>query len=157
VRNVKLEDILKQKNFKNAREKVVVNLVYTHSWLQPLLRQIFSEFGLTQAQYNVLRILRGQYPESASILLIQERMIFKQSDVSRLVDRLLAKGLVKRKTCGLDRRKMDVLITKKGHEILDDIETPLTERQYQITRNLDDDEILTLNSLLDKLRNEGAQ
>ncbi|MCX7723608.1 MAG: MarR family transcriptional regulator, partial [Verrucomicrobiae bacterium] len=86
------------------------------------MNNVLSKFDLTPQQFNLLRILRGQYPSPASISLIKERMLDKMSDASRLVDRLIQKKLVERKICSQDRRKVDVIITRKGLKLLEKID-----------------------------------
>lgn len=149
---MKLEEEIKQKNFRNVYQKLAVNLFFTHSWLANNFSNIFKQFDLTINQFNVLRILRGQYPNSASVNLLKERMLDKMSDASRLVERLRTKGLVERSICTDDRRKVDVVITKKGLEILktcDELESEFDK----FLQNLSTEEAKTLNELLDKLRN----
>ena len=115
---MKIEDAIKQSKFKNEYEKLVVNILYTAGWIELEISRIFKEYGITIQQYNILRILRGQYPKPATINMLIGRMIDKMSNASRLVDKLLAKKLVVRNICKNDRRKVDVLITQKGLEIL---------------------------------------
>ena len=149
---MKLEEELKQKEFQSIHERLGVNLIFTNNWLMPKLRAFFQEYEITHAQYNILRILRGQHPNPVPISLLIERMIFKQSDVSRLVDRLYAKNLVDRRICSKDRRKMDVLISDEGLALLAQIDAPLIARQKEILGNLSETDIRQLNNLLDKLR-----
>ena len=108
---MKLEDEIKQKKFNSEFQKLAVNIIYTHSWLTYSQSKIFEQHGITLTQYNILRILRGQHPNPASVNLLKERMLDKRSDASRMVERLRVKGLVKRKICPNDRRKAEVLIT----------------------------------------------
>jgi DNA-binding MarR family transcriptional regulator len=112
---------------------------------------MLDEYDLTPQQFNLLRILRGQYPKPASITLLKERMLDKMSDASRLVERLLAKGLVERKICPEDRRKVDVVITKKGLKLLEKIDKTDNEMDNYL-KNLSEVEAKKLNELLDKLR-----
>ncbi len=145
------EAIVQQKGFTSEYEKMVVNLLYTSSWLQINQVRFFKQFDISPEQYNVLRILRGQHPKSASVCLIQERMLDKMSNASRLVEKLKQKELVCRKECPLDRRQVDVSITEKGLKLLDEIEEK-SERLSDFTKALNKNEALTLNTLLDKLR-----
>ncbi len=144
------EDI-KQKKFKNEFNKVIINLVYTNSWLGEKQNRFFKQFDLTRPQFNVLRILRGQYPSPATVNLIIDRMLDRMSNASRIVDRLEAKGLVKRAQCKNDRRAVDVIISDEGLQLLEKIDEFLEtwESQY---RNLSDEECIQLNNLLDKMR-----
>lgn len=148
---MRLEDEIKQENFRNEFHKLAVNIFFTHSWLMNKINEILSGFDLTPQQFNLLRILRGQYPSPASISLLKERMLDKMSDASRLVDRLIQKGLVERKICKQDRRKVDIIITKAGLQVLKKIDE--TEDEFDgFLKNLNDKEAKILNDLLDKLR-----
>jgi len=148
---MKLEDEIKQNSFRNEYHKLAVNLIFTHSWLMSKIYEMLDEYDLTPQQFNLLRILRGQYPKPASITLLKERMLDKMSDASRLVERLLAKGLVERKICPEDRRKVDVVITKKGLKLLEKIDKTDNEMDNYF-KNLSEVEAKKLNELLDKLR-----
>jgi len=148
---MKLEDEIKQSSFRNEYHKLAVNLIFTHSWLMSKIYELLDEYDLTPQQFNLLRILRGQYPKPASITLLKERMLDKMSDASRLVERLLAKGLVERKICPEDRRKVDVVITKKGLKLLEKIDKTDNEMDNYL-KNLSEVEAKKLNELLDKLR-----
>jgi len=148
---MKLEDEIKQKKFKNEYHKLAVNLIYTHGWLLNHQSQFFKKFQITGAQYNILRILRGQHPNPASINLLKERMLDKMSDTSRLVERLRQKGLVEREVCPNDRRKVEVVITEKGMELLKSMDN--MEDHFEIIfKNLKTNEAQLLNEYLDKLR-----
>lgn len=148
---MRLEDEIKQESFRNEFHKLAVNLIYTHSWLVSKIQAILSEFDITPQQFNILRILRGQHPSPASITLLKERMLDKMSDASRLVDRLIQKGLVERKVCTFDRRKVDVIITDKGLKLLEEIDKTNEETDSYL-KNLTLNEAKKLNELLDKLR-----
>jgi len=148
---MKLEDEIKQSSFRNEYHKLAVNLIFTHSWLMSKIYELLDEYDLTPQQFNLLRILRGQYPHPASITLLKERMLDKMSDASRLVERLLSKGLVERKICPKDRRKVDVIISKKGLKVLDKIDKTNDEMDRYL-KNLTTKEAEQLNYLLDKLR-----
>jgi DNA-binding MarR family transcriptional regulator len=146
-----IEQDIQQKRFKDAYHKIVVNLMYTHSWLTDRQAQMLKPFGLTQAQYNVLRILRGQHPHPATVNLIIERMIDKMSNASRLVDKLVAKKLVERHVCPTDRRAVDVCITQKGLDLLLLIDEEVEKAQAKF-KVLSEQEANQLSDLLDKLR-----
>jgi DNA-binding MarR family transcriptional regulator len=148
---MRLEDEIKQESFRNEYHKLAVNILFTHGWLMNKIQEILSRFDLTPQQFNLLRILRGQYPSPASISLLKDRMLDKMSDASRLVDRLIQKGLVERKICESDRRKVDVVITKKGLKLLEKIDESDSEMDGYL-QNLSESEAKKLNDLLDKLR-----
>lgn len=149
---MKLEDEIKQNTpFKDEFTKLAVNILYTHGWLSNLHSEVLKEYCITEQQYNILRILRGQHPNPASINLLKERMLDKMSDASRLVDRLITKELVERKMCPNDRRKAEVIITGKGLNLLKSSDK-LEEEQKKIFKNLSHEEAKILNDLLDKMR-----
>lgn len=148
---MRLEDEIKQQKFRSEYHKLAVNIFYTHSWLFEKQSETFKRFGITAAQFNILRILRGQYPNPASVNLLKERMLDKMSDASRLVERLRAKGLVKRKICNEDRRRAEVIITDKALEILEEIDK-LDDKFDNQFNNLSESEAQKVNDLLDKLR-----
>lgn len=148
---MKIEKEILQEKFRNKNHKAAVNIIYTFNWLYEQHMKLLKPFGLTIQQFNILRILRGQYPEPASVKLLKERMMDKMSDASRLVEKLRSKRLVERRICDKDRRSVDVIITKEGLELLDSVDKH--EKEFdQFTENLSDDEINQLNNLLDKMR-----
>lgn len=147
----KIEEAIKQSEFKDNFNKVVVNLLYTHSYLVSFQTAVLKPLDLSPEQYNVLRILRGQQGKPATIAAIQERMLNNMSNASRLVDKLKAKELVKREECPLNRRKVDVMITAKGLSLLDVLEPQITNMNKKAI-HLDEQELVVLNQLLDKLR-----
>ncbi len=148
---MKIEDEIKQKKFKSEYQKILINLLFTGSWISLRESKILKPFGLTLQQYNILRILKGQYPNPATVNLLIERMLDKMSNASRIVDRLVNKKLITRKACPKDRRSVDVLIKAEGIELLRKIEEMQIEEQNEIN-SLTDSEMKTLNRLLDKLR-----
>ncbi len=129
----------------------MLNLIYTTNWLTAKQDSLFKDSDVTVQQYNVLRILRGQYPNPCSIKLIKERMLDRMSDTSRIVDKLFIKKLLERNECPNDRRSVNVIITDKGLELLKSLDY-IDELAKQNTKSLTQVEINTLNDLLDKLR-----
>jgi DNA-binding MarR family transcriptional regulator len=148
---MQLELEIKQKKFRNEYHKLAVNILYTHGWLLKHQSAFLKNLGITPAQFNILRILRGQNPNPASINLLKERMLDKMSDASRLVERLLQKNLVDRKICPEDRRRVEVVITGKGLELLEKIDQH-NEESDQIFKKLNLEEAQIVNNLLDRLR-----
>lgn len=148
---MKLEEEIKQSKFKNERQKLVLNLMFTSSWLGIRQIKFFRNYDLSPQQFNVMRILRGQYPNPASINLLMDRMLDKTSNASRLVDKLENKQLVERKKCQSDKRKADVLITDKGLLLLETIDREVSNFENGML-NIEDDEAEKLNELLDKMR-----
>lgn len=148
---MKIEDEIKQSTFRNEHHKLAVNLAFTANWLGRVTAQTLKPYKLTPQQYNVLRILRGQKPNPASINLITERMIDKMSNASRLVEKLLKKKLVERTTCESDRRQVDVKITQKGESLLRELD-PLFDDLNLMLGSVSKDDAATLNRLLDAIR-----
>ena len=149
---MKIEEEIKQKKFKDDYQKLVVNLLYTSNWMNAQFELLFKNSGITLQQYNVLRILRGQYPKPSSIKLIKERMLDRMSDASRIVDKLVLKKLVIRNQCPNDRRSVDVVISEDALNLLQTMDV-LDEKAKEILKSLSKTEIIVLNDLLDKLRN----
>lgn len=145
------KDIKQQKPFKSSYQKLVVNIIYTSNWMNFEQQNLLKPFDLSSQQYNVLRILRGQFPNPITVNGIIERMLDKMSNASRLVDKLLLKGLVSRCDNANDRRACDIRITDKGSEILSIIDKMQAEWDLKMTK-LTEEEAETLSKLLDKLR-----
>ena len=149
--SMRLEDEIKTAKFQNPRHKVAVNLIFTCNWLCEYETKRLKLHNLTMQQFNILRILRGQQPQPATVKLLRERMIDKSSDASRIVDKLLGKGLVNRAICREDRRQCDIMITKKGLSLLTEIDKE-TANYDRFFSNLPDAELIILSDLLDRLR-----
>lgn len=148
---MKLENEIHQKEFRSEYNKALLNMMYTHSFLISKMNEAFHPHKVTRQQYNVLRILRGQHPQSISLGIIRDRMLDKMPDASRMVERLRIKGFVYRKISKEDRRSVDINITSKGLKFLDSIE-PTVSTFDQFMSSLSLDEVKKLNALLDKLR-----
>jgi len=146
-----IETDIKQSAFRSAYHRVTVNLMYTNNWLCDGQAQALKPYGLSLPQYNVLRILRGQYPNPVKVADITERMLDKMSNASRLVDKLLAKGLVQRSECPNDRRAVDVLITEAGLDLLKQLDQSQSDWDQRL-KTLTEEEADQLSHLLDKLR-----
>ena len=147
---MKIQDEIKS-NFNNEYQKARVNIHFTHNFLSEQLIEIIRPLDLSPTQFNVLRILRGQYPAASSIGLLKERMLDKNSDISRVVDRMLAKKLVVRKECKLDRRQKDIQISQFGLDTLAKIDAHEKELDKKM-QHLTLEEVTQLNNLLDKIR-----
>jgi DNA-binding MarR family transcriptional regulator len=146
---MKLEDEIKS-SFRNEYHKALVNLYYTNTVVGEQFFVLLKKHGLAAPQFNVLRILKGA-SQATSIGSIKERMLDKNSDVSRIVDRLYKKGLVKRKESTTDRRLKDVQITSDGLKLLDELSI-FEKYENEILSNLNTEEVELLNHLLDKIR-----
>ena len=148
---MELEKEINQKKFRSESHKLMVNIIYTFNWLNGQQADFLKPYKITYQQFNVLRILRGQQMQPASIKLIRERMLDKMSDASRIVEKLRMKGLVERHICQHDRRSCQVFITQKGMDLLSKIDTNEV-KQTDLMIALSEKEKMELNLLLDKLR-----
>ena len=148
---MKLEEEIKQDRFENEHHKALLNIIVSSNWINGLTTTVLRPFNISPQQFNVLRILRGQYPTPVTLGLIQERMLDKMSDTSRIVDRLVVKELVKKETCPKDRRLVDVTITERGQQLLKSLDAEANHME-EIMSNLSEKEAAQLSSLLDKLR-----
>lgn len=146
-----IEKDINQYHFTSEGQKAVINLIYTSNWISEHIKEILDEYDITPQQFNILRILRGSDPQPLSTLTIRERMLDKMSDTSRIVDRLVIKGMAVKKVSSTDKRLVDVNITKEGKRILEILDKKQPEMS-SITNNLSDAELKQLNSLLDNLR-----
>lgn len=136
----------------SLEKKTILNIMYTQNLVQERFNEILKTRDLSAEQFNVLRILRGQKGKPANMCVIQERMIAKTSNTTRLVDKLLIKGLVTREVCPDNRRKMEVMITNKGLELLADIDPSVVAHENAFASNLTTEELDNLNNLLEKYR-----
>lgn len=151
-----LEKDIQQKEFRSEYHKAIINIMYTHSFLVGKMNDLFKDFGITRQQYNVLRILRGQYPGHASVNLIKERMLEKMSDASRIVERLRLKGFILREDCKNDKRSVEVTITGQGLQLIEHMEESV-KKLDSIFFHMGEQETQQLNALLDKVRAGGKQ
>jgi MarR family 2-MHQ and catechol resistance regulon transcriptional repressor len=122
---MKLEEAIQQTKFSSANQKITLTLIHTYNLFKDNLKNFFKPYGITLQQFNVLRILRGNYPEPYSTSQVRDRMLDKMSDASRIVDRLVKKDLVKRSVTKSDKRLVDVVISESGLKLLEKIDVPL--------------------------------
>jgi len=142
-----------QSTFSSEAQKATINILYTAAWINQMQTQFFKPYDITAAQYNVLRILKGQYPNPITVAEIINRMIDKSSNASRIIDRLEKKRWVTRTTCKIDRRQVDVKISSDGIVLIDNIATELSKMENQLNK-LNVIDLEQLNHLLDTFRNQ---
>ncbi|MBA4144973.1 MAG: MarR family transcriptional regulator [Cytophaga sp.] len=148
---MKIEEEIKQPKFRSDYQKVAINLIFTANWLINKQQDFFKPYGITASQFNILRILRGQHPNKISGVEIKSRMLDKNSDIPRLLDRLVKKNLILKTVCPSDKRAADVIITETGLSILyqiDELLDQIESRQLKLTK----EEATQLSDLLDKCR-----
>ena len=146
-----LEEEIKQEKFRSEFQKTIINVYYTNCYIFSKFQDLLSGYKLTVQQYNILRILRGQFPVAVSIGEIKERMLDKSSDITRIIDRLIIKQLVERKNSKVDRRITEIKITKIGLKLLKELDT-VDLKSDNILAHLNETELKKLNELLDKVR-----
>jgi MarR family multiple gene transcriptional regulator MgrA len=145
-----VEDIIQQKKFADDYHRAMVGMSYLYNVIDYIQQQLFKKYGITPQQFNALRILRGQYPSPATVGLIKERMIDRNSDASRIVERLRKAELVRRVTCENDRRAVDVIITDKGLALLKKLDAVIYDIQEPL-KTLNKEEIAELNTMIDRI------
>ena len=148
---MEIEKAIHQKQFSSDIERSIVNILYTGSWLSTIQLGALKSFGISLQQFNILRILKGQHPEPATVNMLAERMIDKNSNASRIVEKLRSKGFVLRTTCLDDRRRVDVVITEAGINKLEQCNVAMAQLQDDYDK-LSPVEHKELNRLLNKLR-----
>ena len=144
---------IKQSKFKNEHQKMLINILFTSGWLSSKHASGLKKYGISSQQYNILRILRGQHPKPATVNLLIDRMLDKNSNASRLVEKLRLKKLVERAICLEDRRAVNVVITKKGLDLLIELDSLENNFIGMLKQSIPEQEAEQLNLLLDKLRN----
>ncbi|SDP55796.1 DNA-binding transcriptional regulator, MarR family [Mucilaginibacter sp. OK268] len=148
---MRIDDEIQSSNFEDNYHKAVINIAYTAGWLTNAFKYSFDKYNITQQQFNILRILRGQYPKPATINLLKERMVDKMSDASRIVDRLIQKELVSRCTNNKDRRAVDIRISELGLQTLEKMDKEFKTKDM-LKDHMTEEEAAILSDLLDKLR-----
>jgi len=152
LKQMKIEDIIKTENQLPASRRLIISLFSTTSWATEQISEVLKPHEISLPQFNVLRILRGQQGKPANLCTIQDRMVSKMSNTTRLVDKLITKGLVERIICEKNRRKVEITITSNGIEFLTKLDPIIDKVEHEITNNLRPEEIENLTQLLNKLR-----
>lgn len=150
---MKIEEIIKSNSEIPLEKKTILNLIYTEHILSDKFSELLKKHELSSEQYNVLRIVRGQKGKPVNMCVIQERMIAKTSNTTRLVDKLVAKEMVNRNVCPANKRKMEVTITQKGLSVLTQLDPLVESFEKEISNKLTPEELEILNTLLEKYRN----
>ena len=149
-----LADLIQQDHFASLEQEALLNVLATASWISGEMTAAMAPHGVTQAQYNVLRILRGCHPERYACSEIGERLLDRTPDVTRLLVRLEARGLIKRERAEHDRRVVEVHITPEGFDVLSRLDGPVSETIARLGRHLTDDQLSQLSGLLETLRTD---
>ena len=149
-----LADLIQQTQFASPAQESVLNVVATASWLSGEMAAALAPHGVTQAQYNVLRILRGQHPDCYTCSDVGSRLLDRTPDVTRLLVRLEQRGLLQRQRAEHDRRVVEVTITAEGLALLEKLDAPVRETVDRLGRHLTADEHRTLSALLELMRTD---
>jgi DNA-binding MarR family transcriptional regulator len=147
---MRIDEEIKGK-FRNEFHKVALNIFFTSNWLSQHQKEIFKNFKITVQQYNILRILRGQKGQPVTIGNIKSRMLERESDVSRIVDKMKQRGWIKRYSCEEDRRATHIFITEAGMQLLKDMDCHEADFDKMLS-GLSKEDAEQLNNLLDKIR-----
>ena len=148
-----IENIIMASSQIPLAKRTVLNISYTAIGVKDTISSLLKPFDISVEQFNVLRILRGKKGQATNLQDIQNRMVSKMSNTTRLVDKLILKGFVKRFVCEKNRRKVEIFITDQGLEILKEIDPLIATTENNLTSSLSIEELKTLNHLLTKLRN----
>ncbi|MEX0780987.1 MAG: MarR family transcriptional regulator [Balneolales bacterium] len=149
---MKLEDEIKTDKFLNTHHRSVINIMFTANWLLSRISDILAPFGISEQQYNVLRTLNNHKAGPMKLYMISERMIHQTSNVTRLVEKLRQKGLVKREICEDNRRQVDITITPKGEQMLERVNPLIMEQQKEINEKWTEEQAEIMGCLLDQVR-----
>ena len=144
----------KSPRYESTFHEAIVNVAFTNNWLNDKIKQTVGPYEVTTQQFNVLRILRGQYPKPSTINLIKSKMLDKMCDASRIVDRLVQKDLIDKKINAVDKRAVDIMINEKGQALLEKMDEEVNLSSI-LNSNLNVDEAEQLTRLLYKARGRG--
>ncbi|PLW94382.1 MAG: MarR family transcriptional regulator [Marinilabiliales bacterium] len=135
-------------------QRAAVEIIWIFNFLDEHISSILKGFGLTHVQFNILRLLQSEYPDVISVGEVKDRVLFKTSDVTRILDRLVKKELVERSLCEHNRRKMDLRISEKGLMLIDDVLPKLNKTLDELlTDKISEQEAALIVELLKKIRN----
>lgn len=147
-----IEDELKISKQLPECKRALLNVMFTSNWITDEITSVLKPFDISTQQFNVLRILKGMNPKPCALQTIQNRMISKMSNTTRLVDKLITKGFVERQQCETNRRKVDITITPKGIDALLDINKAVDEAESAMTKKISNEDLKHLNTLLNTIR-----
>ena len=149
-----LADLIRQSHFESPAQEAVLNVFATASWLGGEISDALADHGVTQSQYNVLRILRGRHPERYTCTEVGERLLDRTPDVTRLLVRLENAGWINRHRADYDRRVVEIEITPAGLALLAALDAPVRDVMTHVTRHLSGGDLETLSRLLEALRTD---
>ncbi|WP_276392881.1 MarR family winged helix-turn-helix transcriptional regulator [Eudoraea chungangensis] len=145
-----VEEIIKTERKLPLVRRTIIHLLLVQNMINEQMASALKPFGVSIQQFNVLRILRGQAKKPANLNTLNDRMVSKMSNTSRLVDKLILKGYVAREICETNRRKIEITITKSGKEVLSEMDAIISQKEKDLTSGFTHNELQELNNLLDK-------
>ena len=145
-----VEEIIKTNAEIPVKKRTIIHMQLVHNKMEDILSGALKPFEVSLQQFNVLRILRGQKGLPANLSTLNERMVTKMSNTTRLVDKLLNKGYVQREVCESNRRKIEIYITALGSSELEKMDKAIQDAEAQILKQFTNQELIQLNTLLDK-------
>lgn len=148
---MRIEEEIKQKSFKSEYQKAIINIHFTSIWLLSRQNKLLKPYNVSVQQFNILRILKGQYPKTVPLKLLTERMIDRMSNTSRLIEKLRTKGMVKREVCPDNRRQVDIIITEKGLKFIEELSLVI-DGEIERFSFISENEAKELNRILDTMR-----
>ena len=132
------------------KSRTIIHLLLVNNKISEAMIHALKPFDISEQQFNVLRILRGQKGKPANLSTINERMVTKMSNTTRLVDKLLLKGYVDRIVCPMNRRKIEISITPDGAKALEQMDKAVNEAEHELLKEYSPKDLDLLNHLLDK-------
>ncbi|NNJ89383.1 MAG: MarR family transcriptional regulator [Eudoraea sp.] len=145
-----VEKVLKTTKQIPLKSRTLIHLLLVNNKVKETISSALKPYGVSLQQFNVLRILRGQGNIPANLTTLNERMVTKMSNTTRLVDKLLIKGFVERSICEENRRKIEITITEKGLDVLKDMDAIMLQTENSLVEQLTEKELIELNTLLNK-------
>ncbi len=145
-----VEEIIKTEKQIPLESRTLIHLSLVENKINEVVSNALKPFGVSLQQFNVLRILRGQKGKPANLSTLNERMVTKMSNTTRLVDKLIAKGYVHRVICKSNRRKVEINITPEGQKELLEMDKAMKQSELEVVKNFTEEDLKLLNILLDK-------
>ncbi|HEA21894.1 MAG TPA: MarR family transcriptional regulator [Pricia antarctica] len=145
-----VEAVIKTDKEIPLKSRTIIHFMLVENHINETIATALKPFEVSVQQFNVLRILRGQKNKPANLSTLNERMVTKMSNTTRLVDKLLTKGYVERRTCPSNRRKIEITITKQGNSQLEKMDSAMIHAEEEILKKLSIEELEQLNLLFDK-------
>lgn len=145
-----VEQIIKTEKEIPLESRTIIHFMLVNNKINEAISNVLKPFDVSLQQFNVLRILRGQNGNPANLSTLNERMVTKMSNTTRLVDKLMTKGYVDRITCPSNRRKVEINITDSGKKILKKMDAAMNKAENEILKNISRKELEQLNKIFNK-------